>query len=116
MTQSATEIADAVRSGRLTARAAVEAALERINERDAQIGAFQVVRVFEALKEADEVDAREDKSSLPLAGVPIAIKDNVPVAGEPMRVGSRGERPDAADARPRGRPPAARGRRRRRGH
>ena len=94
-TQTATEIADAVRNGTMTARSAVEAALERINERDGEIGAFQVVRVFESLKEADEIDARADKSSLPLAGVPIAIKDNLPVAGEPMRVGS-----EASDATP----------------
>jgi amidase len=87
-TQTAREIADAVRSGRSSARAEVESALSRIEERDTDIGAFQVVRVFEALKEADEIDGRPDKASLPLAGVPIAIKDNVPVTGEPMRDGS----------------------------
>jgi amidase len=89
-TATANEIADAVRSERTTARTAVETALRLIEERDAAIGAFQVVRVFDALKEADELDARADKSALPLAGVPIAVKDNVSVTGEPMRIGSAG--------------------------
>ena len=90
---TATAIAAAVRAGDLTARAATEAALARIAERDAAIGAFQVVRSEAALREADAVDQRTDRFSLPLAGVPIAIKDNVAVAGEPMRDGSAGSDP-----------------------
>ena len=93
MATTATEIAAAVRSGNLTARAAVEAALERIATSDPAIGAFQVVRAEAALREADELDRRPDKAGLPLAGVPIAIKDNVPVTGEPMRNGSAGSDP-----------------------
>ncbi|MGI8760873.1 MAG: amidase [Jatrophihabitantaceae bacterium] len=93
MTQTAAEVAAAVRSGSLSARAATEAALARIEAADGPIGAFQRLRVFEALSEADAVDARPDRGELPLAGVPIAIKDNVPVAGEPMRVGSSGSDP-----------------------
>jgi amidase len=82
--------AAAVRAGRLTARAAVAAALARIDAADGRLGAYQVVRREAALREADEVDARPDRAGLPLAGVPVAVKDNVPVAGEPMRVGSTG--------------------------
>jgi amidase len=89
----AAEIANAVRTGTLTARAAAEAALARIAERDGPIGAFQVVRAEAALREADAVDQRTDRFALPLAGVPIAIKDNVPVSGEPMRNGSAGSDP-----------------------
>src|SRR6478609_4230112 len=85
-----TTIAAAVRAGDLTARAATQAALARIAERDAAIGAFQVVRSDAALREADAVDQRTDRFSLPLAGVPIAVKDNVAVSGEPMRIGSAG--------------------------
>ena len=84
---TAVESAAAVRSGALTAVDATRAALARI-ERGARLGAFQVVRTEKALAEAAEVDARSDRSLLPLAGVPIAIKDNIPVAGEPMRDGS----------------------------
>ena len=84
---TAVDSAAAVRSGALTAVDATRAALARI-ERGARLGAFQVVRPEKALAEAAEVDARIDRSLLPLAGVPIAIKDNIPVAGEPMRDGS----------------------------
>jgi amidase len=85
---TATEIAAGVRDGRLSASAVVAAALERIAARDDRIGAFQVVRPEKAAAEAVEVARLADLAQLPLAGVPIAIKDNVQVAGEPMRNGS----------------------------
>jgi len=46
------------------------------------------VRSAQALREAGEVDQRADRGQLRLAGVPVAIKDNLPVSGEPMRSGS----------------------------
>ncbi len=92
-TGTALEIATAVRAGESTARAATEAALDRIADRDPAIGAFQLVRAERARSEADVVDARADRYALPLAGVPIAIKDNVPVSGEPMRDGSAASDP-----------------------
>ncbi|HZW43643.1 MAG TPA: amidase [Dermatophilaceae bacterium] len=85
---TATEIAAGVRSGALSAPDVVAAALGRIAARDDRIGAFQVVRRAKAAADAAEVARRTDLAQLPLAGVPIAIKDNVPVAGEPMRNGS----------------------------
>jgi amidase len=85
---SVVEIADAVRGGRLSAREVVSEALARIEAADGRLNAYQVVRADAARREAGEVDARTDRADLPLAGVPVAIKDNVPVAGEPMRVGS----------------------------
>lgn len=96
---TASGIANDVRTGRRTAVDAVTESLSRIRERDDDIAAFQVVRGERALAEAAAVDARADRATLPLAGVPIAIKDNVPVAGEPMRVGSAatGDGPQAAD-------------------
>ena len=93
MPETATEIAAAVRAARLTARQATEDALTRIENADSRINAFQEVRTFTALREADAVDARPDRADLPLAGVPIAIKDNVAVTGEPMRDGSTGSDP-----------------------
>ena len=56
-----------------------------------------MVRREAALAEADEVAARADLADLPLAGVPVAVKDNVAVSGEPMRDGSAGLRPDPAE-------------------
>jgi amidase len=93
MTDSAAEIAASVRGGTLSARSAVEGALKRIASRDPRLGAFQLVRADAALREADAVDARPDRAELPLAGVPVAIKDNVPVTGEPMRIGSAASDP-----------------------
>ena len=86
--RTATEIAAAVRAGDVTAREVAQAHLDRIAAIDGELGAFVRVRLGTALDEADAVDARTDRKDLPLAGVPIAIKDNVPVAGEPMRSGS----------------------------
>ena len=85
---TATGIAGDVRSGRHSAADAVGESLTRIREYDSDIEAFQVVRSERAIAEAAAIDGRSDIASLPLAGVPVAIKDNVPVAGEPMRVGS----------------------------
>lgn len=86
---TAAETAAAVRAGSTSAVAETRAALDRIAALDPSLGAFQVVRADAALAEAAAVDARVSAGEdLPLAGVPIAIKDNVPVAGEPMREGS----------------------------
>ncbi|REE98522.1 amidase [Thermomonospora umbrina] len=86
--RTATEIAAAVRAGEVTAREVVERHLDRISALDGELGAFVRVRTKRALAEAERLDGRADRADLPLAGVPVAIKDNVPVAGEPMRVGS----------------------------
>jgi amidase len=88
VTETALEIATAVRAGRSSARAQAEAALTRIDALNGALHAFREVRVFASLKEADEVDGRPDRADLPLAGVPLAIKDNVPVTGEVMVNGS----------------------------
>lgn len=80
---TAQAIAEAVSSGRAEAADVVRESLRRIDERDGGLSAFQRVRGDAALREAETVD-----TGAPLAGVPIAIKDNIPVAGEPMRIGS----------------------------
>ncbi len=85
---SAVEIAAKVRSGEADAVAVTREALSRIADRDGAIGAFVKVRADKALVEAQVLSAHADLATLPLAGVPIAIKDNVPVAGEAMTIGS----------------------------
>ena len=94
MAPTATGIAADVRASRTTAQAETAAALARIRETDPGIGAFQVVRAERALAEAAAVDSRPDRFSLPLAGVPVAVKDNIAVGGEPMRNGSLGTSPE----------------------
>jgi amidase len=84
----ATEIAAGVRAGELSAVDVVRAHLEHIAAVDARVGAFRVVRRTAALIEAAAIDAAPDRGALPLAGVPIAVKDNVAVAGEICTDGS----------------------------
>ena len=78
-----------VRGRTLSAVEATKACLERIERLDSKLHAFHVVRAERALAEAASVDGRRDLSDLPLAGVPVSIKDNFNVAGEPTRLGSR---------------------------
>lgn len=66
----------------------VRAHLEHVGSLDATVGAFQLVRAEAALDEAEAIAKRDDIEELPLAGVPVAIKDNVAVQGEPTRNGS----------------------------
>lgn len=86
--RGAQQIAAAVRSGQAEPRRIVQQHLERIERLNPQLGAFRQVRREEAPAEADALAARADLAALPLAGVPIAVKDNVAVTGEQTRNGS----------------------------
>ncbi|WP_406194071.1 MULTISPECIES: amidase [unclassified Streptomyces] len=86
--RTAAEIAAAVREKQATPREVVAEHLARIERLDGRVGAFRVVRAEAALAEADEVGSRADLAELPLAGVPVAVKDNLAVRGESKRVGS----------------------------
>ncbi|MFC8564437.1 amidase [Streptomyces sp. NPDC057245] len=86
--RTATEIAAAVQDRRAAPREVVRAHLDRIARLDGRFGAFRRVRAEAALAEADEVGGRSDVARLPLAGVPVAVKDNLAVRGESVRVGS----------------------------
>lgn len=85
---TATGIAAAVRAGRVPPDEPTAEALRRIAECDGPLGAFVRVRSHAARRDAAALANRSDLADLPLAGVPVAIKDNVPVAGEPLRIGS----------------------------
>jgi aspartyl-tRNA(Asn)/glutamyl-tRNA(Gln) amidotransferase subunit A len=88
---TALEIAAAVRSGRRSAADVVEEHLARIAERDGELHAFNLVLADEARADArvvdDQVAAGEDPG--PLAGVPIALKDNLCTRGIPTTCSSR---------------------------
>ena len=85
---TARQLAALVRAGDLLPVESVQSALERIAAADAAIGAFEFVCADEAVAEAERLAARSDLDALPLAGVPVAIKDNVDVEGLPTRKGS----------------------------
>ncbi len=86
---TAAQIADRVRAGDAAPAEVIRAHLEQIDRVNPRLNAFQVVRAERALAEAKALGRRRAAlSDLPLAGVPFAVKDNVPVEGEPMRDGS----------------------------
>jgi amidase len=86
--ETASEIAAAVRARKRTAVEVAREHLARIAEYDQRLGAFVAVREDEVLAAAEAVDASPERERLPLAGVPVAIKDNVDVAGYATRHGS----------------------------
>ena len=85
-----TALADAVSTGRVTARAVAEESLARAWKAQEAFGAFLSTNAEETLREADGVDRRVRAGErLPLAGVPLAVKDNINVAGRPSTAGSK---------------------------
>ena len=88
---TATEIAAAVREKRITAREVLEDFLARIEARDAVINAFNLVTADVARAQADAIDAdiAAGRPVGPLAGVPIAIKDNLCTHGIETTCSSR---------------------------
>ncbi|MGZ8650198.1 MAG: amidase [Solirubrobacteraceae bacterium] len=87
------DLASLVRGGEISARELVGHALERIEALDPVLNAFVEVDGERALAVADEISPGDSR---PFAGVPIAIKANVPVAGMCMNFGSKfldGHRP-----------------------
>lgn len=77
--------------GEISSRELVELSLRRI-ETHSQLGAFRCVRAEQALAEAADADARLAAGErLPLLGVPVAIKDDVDLAGEQTRFGCPGD-------------------------
>ena len=95
----ASAIAADVRDRRASPAEAVERSLAAIAQRDRNVGAFITVRAEGARADAAALAGRSDLGHLPLAGVPVAIKDNLDVIGEPTRHGSRAYEaaPAAAD-------------------
>src|SRR6266702_8846739 len=93
---TAVDLAAGVRAGRLSPREIVDTCLARIAATDPEIGAFQLVDADGARRAAGALAGRADLSDLPLAGVPVAIKDNLDVAGLPTRHGSAATSPRPA--------------------
>ena len=83
-------IRDAVRAGTATAEEIVRSCLADIKLRDPEIGAFLETFDDRALAKAKEIDAMKARGEeLPrLAGVPVAIKDNMLLAGQHAAAGS----------------------------
>ncbi|MDQ1447798.1 MAG: aspartyl-tRNA(Asn)/glutamyl-tRNA(Gln) amidotransferase subunit [Actinomycetota bacterium] len=91
MSDSAVSIGADVRAGRRRARDVLEEHLTRIDAREADVHAFNLVLADDARARADEVDAlvASGGDPGPLAGVPIALKDNLCTRGVPTTCSSR---------------------------
>jgi aspartyl-tRNA(Asn)/glutamyl-tRNA(Gln) amidotransferase subunit A len=88
---TAATIAAGVRSGELSARVVIDAHLAAIESREPDVHAFNLVLVDEARAAADEIDRRVAAGDDPgrLAGVPVALKDNLCTRGIPTTCSSR---------------------------
>ena len=88
---TATDIARAVRAGERSAREVVDAHLAMVSAHETDVHAFNLVLADEARVAADALDRRiaagEDPG--PLAGVPVALKDNLCTRGIPTTCSSR---------------------------
>ena len=89
--RTALEISEAVRSKQVSARAAVEDSLAAIEARDGELHVFLHVDAEGARARADDLDRRLAKGEElgPLAGVPVALKDNMCTRGVPTTAASR---------------------------
>jgi amidase len=92
--------AEMVRAGEVSPRELVELSLERIARLDPELNSFRKVFPEKALLEAEQAEARlKGGEERPLLGVPIAIKDEMPVAGEVCTMGTDAfSEPAKADA------------------
>ena len=98
--------AAAVASGQVSSVELVTGVLERIQRYDGQLNAFTTVLAEEALAEAAARDAQAGERG-PLYGVPVAIKEELDVAGRVTTFGGRGNSTPGRGRR-RGRAPAPR--------
>jgi amidase len=85
--------AELLRGRELSSRELVEGYLARIERLEPELNAFRIVYGERALAEADQADARlRAGDERPLLGIPVAIKDNVDVAGDVTCFGTRAPR------------------------
>lgn len=93
--------AAAVRSGSVSAVDLLDGTLARIEAAQPALNAFRLVIADEAraaARRVDQVVAAGRTGELgPLAGVPVAVKDNAAVAGHPALLGTGSQEPVAAD-------------------
>ena len=90
-TETARAIRDGVAAGHMSAAEICAASLNRIEEVNPALNAFNLVDAERALARAREIDRRRAAGDAlgPLAGVPIALKDNMNVRGMRTTASSR---------------------------
>ena len=80
---TAVQLGKKIQAGEVTVREAVEASLAQIDSVESEVHSYVTICREEALKRADQVQKMIDAGELtgPLAGVPVAIKDNMCTEG-----------------------------------
>lgn len=89
--KTATELSAMLAEKKISARELMQAQLDRIGKTDGKIHAFLSFDEKDALAQADAADARR-AAGTPLSaldGVPVAIKDNIAVTGQPLTCASK---------------------------
>jgi aspartyl-tRNA(Asn)/glutamyl-tRNA(Gln) amidotransferase subunit A len=88
---TAAEVARRVTSREVSAEEVTRACLDRVAQRDPGLDAFLEVTAERALDSAKRVDRAlaQGPNALPLAGVPVAVKDVLDIEGIPTTCGSR---------------------------
>lgn len=89
--KTAIEIRKGIEAGEFTALSVVEECLAAIQEKDGEVQAFLEVYAEEAREQAKEIDAMKERGEeLPrLAGVPVAVKDNILMIGKVSSASSK---------------------------
>jgi amidase len=92
--------AELISRGEISSRELVATYLERIARLDGRLNSFRVVFAEQAQREAEQADQRRGGDQhMALLGVPIAVKDDIDVAGEVTAFGTNAHGgPAAADA------------------
>lgn len=86
------EMQTGLRKGQFSSRELVEATLEQIALLEPSLHAFLHLATASALQQADKADrqrAADEEGQMALAGIPLAIKDVLTVAGMPATAGSK---------------------------
>ena len=88
---TAVELGKWIKSGQVTVEEAVQACLDQIKKAEPRVNAFVTIDEEGALCRAREVQRKIDRGELtgPLAGVPVAVKDNLCTRGLLTTCGSK---------------------------
>jgi aspartyl-tRNA(Asn)/glutamyl-tRNA(Gln) amidotransferase subunit A len=86
-----TKLSKLLKKREISSNEIVESVFRRIESRENTLNAYITLRKEEALKQADEADAklRSGSNITPLTGIPIAIKDNICTKGIRTTCGSQ---------------------------
>src|SRR5258707_1361647 len=94
---TALQIAHAVQRGDATATQVVADHLDHARLADRVVDALRILRDAASIAEAESVDDQPDLRALTLAGVPVVVAEDTPVAGLPTWHGSAAARGPVAD-------------------